>query len=440
MFRQMREALKGQAEVVAVSFMSHTDVTYGSDAETEKAYRQWVSGEMFADFGLGPALGRLITEDDDRVPGAKPVAVLSYDYWTARFGQNPSVVGRTLHMRDAVYQIVGVAPKGFTGTEPGTMTDIFAPTMMVAGSVNRDNAFWLRIFVRVKPGIRAESVGAQMDAIYQVAEKDRAKRFLNFPKHLLANYPNAHLVLQSAGEGASDMQTEYRSALIALCVLVAMVLLIACGNVANLMLAQAAVRGREMALRVSIGASRWRLLQMLMVESAMLGLMATGLGMLFAWRAAPFVVSRINPPDDPARLVLGTDWPVLTFGLVLTLSVTLLFGLMPAMRASGVKPVEALKGVEERRAKWQLMYGLIAAQVAFCFVVLCAGALFAATFEKLAKQPTGFSADRVLLLDTVTEQAQLPVKWGPNGRSAARRLGRAGGGAGRLALDERHNA
>lgn len=282
MFRQMRAALKGHAEVVAVSFMSHIDLTYGSDTETEKAYRQEVSREMFSDFGLRPALGRLLTEDDDRVPGAKPVAVLSYDYWTARFGQDRGVVGRTLHMGDAVYQIVGVAPKGFTGTEPGTMTDIFAPTMMEAGSVNRDNSFWLRIFVRVKRGLRAESVGAPMDAIYQVAEKDRAKRFLNFPRHLLANYPNAHLVLQSAGEGASNMQTEYRSALIALCVLVAMVLLIACANVANLTLAQAAARGREMALRVSIGASRWRLLQMVMVESAILGLMATGLGMIFA--------------------------------------------------------------------------------------------------------------------------------------------------------------
>ena len=411
MFRQMREALKGQAQVVAVSFMTHIVLTYGSAADTEKAYRQEVSGEMFLDFGLHPALGRLLTEDDDRVPGEKPFAVLSYDYWTARFAQDPRIVGRTFHMAGAVYQIVGVAPKGFTGTEPGTMTDIFTPTMMEAGSVNRDNSFWLRLFVRVKPGIRPESVRAQMDAIYRVAEKERAKHFLNFPKHLLASYPNEHLVLQSAGEGASTMQVEYRTALIALCVLVAMVLLVACANVANLMLAQAAARGREMALRVSIGASRWRLLRMVMVESTMLGLMATCLGMLFAWRAAPFVVSKINPPDHPARLVLDTDWAVVAFGLALTLGVTLLFGLMPALRASGTKPMDALKGVEERFAKSRLMYGVIAVQVAFCFVVLFAAGLFAATFENLAKQPTGFSADRVLLLDTVTEQAQLPVKW-----------------------------
>jgi predicted permease len=207
------------------------------------------------------------------------------------------------------------------------------------------------------------------------------------------------------------MQVEYRSALIALCVLVAMVLLIACANVANLMLAQAASRWREMALRVSIGASRWRLLQMVTVESTILGLMATGLGMLFAWRAAPFVVSRINPPNDPARLVLDTNWAVVAFGLTLALGVTLLFGLMPAVRAFSVKPADALKGVAERFAKSRLMYGVIAAQVAFCFVVLFAAFLFGVTFENLAKQPTGFLADRVLLLDTVTEQAQLPAKW-----------------------------
>jgi predicted permease len=194
-------------------------------------------------------------------------------------------------------------------------------------------------------------------------------------------------------------------------VLVAMVLLIACANVANLMSSQAAARGREMALRMSIGARRWRLVQMVMVESALLALMATGMGLLFAWRAAPFVVSKINPPEDPARLVLTADWEVVAFGLALAASVTLLFGLIPALRVSGVEPVNALKGAARPHTKQRLMYGLIAAQVAFCFVVLFSAGLFAATFEKLTKQPTGFSAEQVLLLDTVTQHAQTPVKW-----------------------------
>ena len=142
LFRQMRAALTGQAKVVAVSFASRIDLTFSSDASMEKAYRQEVSGEMFPDFGLHPALGRLLSEEDDRIPGAKPLAVLSYDYWTARFGRDPAVIGRTFHMGNVVYQIVGVAPKGFIGTEPGTMTDIFAPTMEAA-SVNRDNSLLL---------------------------------------------------------------------------------------------------------------------------------------------------------------------------------------------------------------------------------------------------------------------------------------------------------
>jgi hypothetical protein len=184
MFRRFREALQGQAQVVAVSFVSRVDLTYGSAAETEKAYLQEVSGKVFPAFGLRPALGRLVAEDDDLVPGAKPIAVLSYDYWTARFAQNPGIVGRTFHMADALYQIVGVAPKGFTGTEPGVMTDIFVPTMMEAGSVNRDNSFWLRIFVRLRPGVRPDTIAAHMDAVYRVAEKERAKHFVNFPKRL----------------------------------------------------------------------------------------------------------------------------------------------------------------------------------------------------------------------------------------------------------------
>ncbi len=412
MFQLMRDALKGQADVVVSSDpVNRTDITYGSVQETEKAYWQNVSGELFSNFGLKPALGRVLQADDDRIPGAKPYAVLSYDYWARRFGRDPSVIGRTFHRGDTVYEIVGVAPKYFTGTEPGAMADIFVPTMMEAGSVNRDNSFWLWMFVRVKPGVDVKTLQSKMNGIYQTQEKERAKGFQNFPKYLLDKYPNTTLVLKPAGMGSSTMQSNYGSALMALSVLVAMVLLIACANVANLMSAQAAARAREMALRVSIGAGRLRLVQMVMVESAMLGLMAAALGLAFAWRAAPLVVSRINPPDNPAQLVLPADWAVVGFGLALAVSVTLLFGLAPALRASGVKPVSALKGGEEPHAKRRLMYGLIAAQVAFCFVVLFVAGLFATTFAKLTRQPVGFAAERVLLLDTVAQHAQPPVKW-----------------------------
>jgi len=190
-----------------------------------------------------------------------------------------------------------------------------------------------------------------------------------------------------------------------------LVLLIACANVANLMTAQAAARAREMALRVSIGAGRWRLVQLVLVESAWIAFLASAIGAFFAWWSAPFVVSRINPPDNPARLFLPTDWRVLGFGLALTLAVTFLFGLAPALRASSVKPASALKGGEDPHSRRRMMHALIAVQVAFCFLVLFVAALFVATFSRLSNQPTGFSAERLLILDTVTERRQPPLLW-----------------------------
>jgi predicted permease len=217
--------------------------------------------------------------------------------------------------------------------------------------------------------------------------------------------------MEPAAAGLSGMQKNYRLSLIALGVLVALVLLIACANVANLMTAQAAARAREMALRVSIGAGRRRLVQLVLVESAILAFLATALGGLFAWWSAPFVVSRINPPDDPARLALPADWRVLAFSLALTLGVTILFGLAPALNASRINPVSALKGGEDPHSRRRLMHVLIAVQVAFCFLVLFVAGLFIATFDRLSKQPTGFSSERLLNLDVATQRHEPTSLW-----------------------------
>src|ERR1017187_2122425 len=230
-------------------------------------------------------------------------------------------------------------------------------------------------------------------------------------KKFIEAFLDQRLVLEPAAAGASNLQNEYRRSVVALGVLVALVLLIACANVANLMTAQAASRAREMALRVSIGAGRWRLVQLVLVESAILALLAGAIGGLFAWWSAPFVVGMINPPDNPVRLFLPADWRVLGFGLALTLGVMLLFGLTPALRASAVKPASALKGGEDPHTRRRIMHALIAAQVAFCFLVLFVAGLFAATFERLSNRPTGFVADRLLTLDTVAQRAEAPVFW-----------------------------
>ena len=191
-----------------------------------------------------------------------------------------------------------------------------------------------------------------------------------------------------------------------------MVLLIACANVANLKMAQSATRSREMALRVAIGAGRGRLVHMLLVENAMLAVLAAGLGALFAWRSAPLVVTMIQSSDTPVRLLLYADWRVLGFGAGLVFCVLLLFGVLPALRTSAVKPVSALKGGDDDpHSRRRLMHGMIAAQVAFCFLVIFMSGLFVRTFESLSNKPLGFSPENLLLLDVVAQQGQPPVVW-----------------------------
>jgi predicted permease len=407
-FRLMRSAVKDQAELIAVSYAERTDLTYRSDEEIEKAHLQYVSGWMFSSLGLRAALGRLFLEEDDRVPGAHPYAVLSHDYWVRRFGQNPNVIGRTFRLGKSLFQIIGVAEAGFTGTEPGTMIDIFLPTMM-NGSVNRSDATWHRTFAVLKPATAVEPLRQRLNAISMAFESERAKAFTN--KKFVESYLRQTVVLEPASSGVSDLQKADRRALLALCILVALVLLIACANVANLLTAQATARAREFALRVSIGAGRWRLVQMVLVESFLLAFLSAVIGWVFAWWSAPFVVGMINPPDNPARLSLPLDWRVFGFGLALTVGVTLLFGLTPALRASVVKPASALKGAEDPHARRGMMHVLIGAQVAFCFVVLFVAGLFVATFNRLSHQPTGFSSDRLLTLDTVTQRPEPPAVW-----------------------------
>jgi putative ABC transport system permease protein len=409
-FRLMRTAVRDQAELIAISYAERTDLTYLPDQQMEKAHMQYVSGWMFGSFGLKPALGRLFAEDDDLEQGTHPYAVLSHDYWTRRFGQDSKVIGRTFRMGDRLYEVIGVTGEGFTGTEPGTMIDIFVPTMMNA-AVTRSDSTWHRTLVVIKPGIAVEPIRERLNAISLAFERERAKGFTNLSQQSIDNYLHQTVLLKPAPSGVSDMQNENRLSLSALGVLVGLVLLIACANVANLMAAQAAARAREMALRVSIGAGRWRLVQLVLVESGLLAVLAAAIGVLFAWWSAPLVVSMINPPDDPARLALPADWRVFGFGVALTFGVMLLFGLGPALRASAVRPVSALKGDDDPHSRRRLMHVLIAVQISFCFLVLFVAGLFVATFDRLAHQPNGFSAERILTLETVTAGRQPPVFW-----------------------------
>jgi predicted permease len=411
-FQRMRAAMKDHADLIAVSFPEQTDLSYGSDQGSgramEKAYLQYVSGWMFRSFGLRPALGRLLSEEDDLEPGAHPLAVLSYDYWSRRFARNPNVIGSTVTIArkygvgSDVFDIIGVAGEGFTGTEPGTETEIFVPATMHP-LVRLPMASLFRIFVRLPPGVAPGPVRDRLEAILHALSREGGK---DFPYR-----PNQMLSMEPAAAGVSGMQKNYGQALAALGVLVALVLLIACANVANLMSAQAAARAHEMALRVSIGAGRARLMQLVLVESAMLAMAAAFVGAVVAWWAAPFVIERINPRNNPAHLSLAADWRVLGFDLALTFAVTLLMGCAPALRASAVRPASALRGGDNPRSRGRLMRVLIAVQASFCFPVLFVSGLFVTTFDRLAHQPAGFSADRLLALETVTRRNETPAAW-----------------------------
>jgi predicted permease len=377
----------------------------------EKANVQYVSGSMFHAFDLQPALGRLLAANDDRTPGSVPYAVLSYDYWTQRFGQDPKIVGRTLRIGKELYQITGVVNGPFTGTEPGTMIDIFLPVMMHP-AVTQSDVSWARTLVLVKPDTALEPLRQKLRAISRVFEQQRAQGFTGPTRLFFQKIIDATLLMEPAGAGISTLQDAYRKALGILSILVAMVLLIACANVANLKMAQSATRSREMALRVAIGAGRGRLVHMLLVENAMLAALAAGLGALFAWRSAPLVVTMIQSSDTPVRLLLYADWRVLGFAAGLIFFVLLLFGVIPALRTSAVKPVSALKGGDDDpHSRRRLMHGMIAAQVAFCFLVIFMSGLFVRTFESLSNKPLGFSPENLLLLDVVTQQGQPPVVW-----------------------------
>lgn len=410
LFRLMRDAVAGQADLIAVSYATRRDLTYGGADDTEKAYVQYVSGSMFDRFGLAPALGRVLTENDDLHPGGRPVAVLSADYWSRRFGADPAVVGRRFRMDGIEFEIVGVAARAFTGTEPGVVTGIFLPTMMNEGATQPSSG-WIRTFVQLKPGVSGERVRDVLSPIFQAYQEELARGFKGWPKDRVRALLSNRLMVEPAAAGVSGLQDDYRVALLTIGGLVLLILFIACANLANLMMAQGSARAREMALRVAIGAGRARLVQLVLVESSLIAALGTALGAGFAWWSAPLVVSRINPPDHPVRLVLPADLRVFGFAAALAAMVAILFGLGPALRASAVRPVAAIKATAGALSRRRTMDVLIAVQVAFCFLVLFDAGLFTATFARLSQKPTGFVAAGVLNFVTAARPAQSVLRW-----------------------------
>ena len=411
-FREYSAAVGERADVMLIGSSAPQPLIVGASDEAEQVYRQYLSGNVFPAFGLQPAAGRLLSPSDDRTPGAHPVAVISYDYWTRRFARDPAAIGTMFRVGIQRFEIVGVTPEGFTGTEPGTMTDVFVPSMMNVPALTAPGWSWFRIWLRPKPGVAPAEVGGVLQAAFTTRQRARVKNFSpETPRDKIDAFLAEQVKLVPAGSGASSTQKMFRRPLLILAALVMLVLLIACANVANLLTAQALGRTREMALRVSIGAGRARLIQLVLVESALLALLASAAGALFAWWSAPVVVSMLATPDRAVRLALDADWRVLSFVAALTAAVAFLFGLPAALRAASVPAAGIVRTPKGETTHRRLTTALVGVQMTFCVFVLFIAALFVATLNRLSSQPLGFDADRVLILETSRPSPVPAQRW-----------------------------
>ncbi|HYN07321.1 MAG TPA: ADOP family duplicated permease [Vicinamibacterales bacterium] len=402
----------GQADLMLVGMTSRRSITFdGGDPET--AVQQFVSGNVFATLGLRPAVGRLLSEQDDVVPGGHPVVVLSHDYWQRRFASDPAVVGRTFRMDGGLYEITGVAAKGFTGTEPGAVTDFFVPAMMNPEALKISGWSWFRIWLRPRPGVDPRQVEALLHSRFQAEHIERARSFApDTPRSRVEAFLTERLVLQPAGAGASVIQKTFRRPLWILASLATLLLLIACGNVANLQITRALARRGELALRLSLGATRGRLLQLMLFESALLATLACGAGALFAWWAAPFIVSMLAPAERPVRLILDLDVRAVAIGVSLIVAVTMIFGLAHALRASATTPAGALKEIRGLHGHRRLTSTLVAVQMALCVFLLMGASLFVGSLDRLQSRPLGFAPEQLLHVVVDSRRQLPPEEWG----------------------------
>ncbi len=411
-YQRMRELDSPLSDVFAFGDLG---LNVSADGQADVASGQAVTGNYYAGLGVQAMLGRVLTDDDDKA-SASPVAVISHRYWQKRFGGNEAVIGKQINLNNVGFTIIGVTPPGFDGTmEVGSTQDVtiplaWEPQLYVdpqRSNMSGAGVWWLRVMGRLKSGATAEQARAQLEnAFHQSVVEHRVAR----QAQAQADGRNAintldpkfypRLFLDPGGQGEMNTRQYYAPSLYLLLGVVGLVLLIACANVANLLLSRSAGRQKEIGLRLALGASRWRLIRQLLTESVLLSAIGGALGVLFAlWiKDGLLAVNDWGPKSLEPKL----DWRVLGFTMALSLLTGIVFGLAPAWRATKVDLTPALKDSgrgSSAVSRSLLSRGLVVVQVALSLLLLVGAGLFVRTLLNLQRVEPGFNAQNLLLFD-----------------------------------------
>ncbi len=373
------------------------EATVNDGSLAERVSGQLVSGNFFTVMGVGAHLGRIFTDDDDRTPGAHFVTVISYDYWRSRFGADPNIVGKKISINTRPFTIIGVSAQGFNDVDVSAAPALRVPMMMK--DLMHDTRNNTPVMARLKTGISIEQAQVAADALFQNIIREYSASSLS-NRHSNAS----RIELSPAGRGvsASELRDRYLQPLIFLLCLVGMVLLIACLNIANLLLARAAARRKEIAVRLAVGAGRLRLIRQLLTEGFLLSALGGALGLVFARMGTHLLLGFI-----PLTREIKLDMRLLGITLVVTVLTAVLFGLVPAMQATRVDLIPALKndaaGMAGGRRKWELRRLLVVLQVALSLVLLVCGGLFVRSLQNLKAVDLGYTSDQIVSMSLALE-------------------------------------